>query len=804
RANKLLICAPSNAAVDEIVKRLKSGIRDEAGNTFFPSVVRVGQADNISSTVRDTTLDFLVEKALNAYGGDSETSRVAGDKSISDSQSQLLLGVTGRTRRDGKVGAQASAAKDEQRTAMDSQRTLRRQLDEVNAEIRELELRMQSTDPSDTAAMRGLRDQFRQCNEQKRSTMQKLNLERSRMREATEKVDATKRKIRLQILQTADILSCTLSGSGHDIMTSLGCTFDTVIIDEAAQSVELACLIPLKYGCERCILVGDPNQLPPTVLSQPAMQYMYNQSMFVRIQKNSPSLVSLLSIQYRMHPEISAFPSKLFYESRLKDGPDMDKKQAAPWHKNPNYPPFTFFNIYSGREQTDGLHSVYNAAEVDAAAQLVFSLCSDFPSLSWKQKIGIITPYKRQLRMLTTKFKLIFGPSIIEAIEFNTVDGFQGQEKEVIIFSCVRAGGSGVGFLSDERRMNVGLTRARKSLFVLGNADSLASSPLWRQMTDDARSRRLLKDSTMPLFGRQVRNGSKLDCLLGDAANTMDKGTDGEGSRDLFTMEPIDDEALSRFNKAIENIKVGDCGPGADVPESGDKRMYAAPEGDNGAELAMMYDTLPDKTAGKRNSSRDESHRKRPRQSQSPAASRSSSKPANGASQSTTLPDSLDSKRLNPELQHGDSSRSTSLRPPLPTASVPNGQDRQVQLHAEREKQRSSLFIPRKRGPRTSSREPSGEHSRVSSSVQEPTTPVEMRPPPPPPSVPPPPPPAEYSPPPLKNAATIHLDHTWTASPHGMIRIEDLLQMKYPHNQTRFDDRVMSRPFLDCRRRLMR
>ncbi|KAJ2440651.1 DEAD-box type RNA helicase, partial [Coemansia sp. RSA 2424] len=535
--NKLLICAPSNAAVDEIVKRLKSGIRNDDGKTFFPSVVRVGQSDSISSTVRDTTLDFLMDKALNAYSADGESSRIAGDKSISDSQSQLLLDIAGRSRREGKVVAQASAAKEEQATAIESQRVLRQQLDEVNAEHRELEAQMQSLDPSDISAMSGLREKLWQCTVRRKGIFQKLNSERSRAREASQKMDATKHKIRLQILQRTDILCCTLSGSGHELLTSLGCSFDTVIIDEAAQSVELSCLIPLKYGCERCILVGDPNQLPPTVLSQTAAQFMYNQSMFVRIQKNSPSLVSLLSIQYRMHPEISVFPSRLFYESRLKDGPDMDKKQAAPWHSNARYPPFTFFNIRSGREQTDSSHSVFNMAEVDAAAQLVFSLCKDYPRLHWKQKIGIITPYKKQLRCLTTKFKQLFGPAITDAIEFNTVDGFQGQEKEVIIFSCVRAGGSGVGFLSDERRMNVGLTRARKSLFVLGNADMLVSNPLWKQMIGDAKTRGLLKESPLPLFGCHVRSGATLDNLLKDSAKKLDGDADGEGSRAEFAIE---------------------------------------------------------------------------------------------------------------------------------------------------------------------------------------------------------------------------------------------------------------------------
>ncbi|KAJ1888140.1 DEAD-box type RNA helicase, partial [Kickxella alabastrina] len=311
--NKLLICAPSNAAVDEIVKRLKCGIRNDDGRTFFPRVVRVGQSDSISSTVRDTTLDFLLDKALNAFSGGGDSNGITEDKGISDSQSSMLLEIAGRSRREGKIVTQAVSAKQDQRTAMDSQQNLRRQVNEIMAEIESLNEKMTKVESSDISTMLGLRETLHQAHQKKRALYQKLDNERARVREATRTMDATKHKVRLQILQKTDILCCTLSGSGHEILTTLNCTFDTVIIDEAAQSIELSCLIPLKYGCERCILVGDPNQLPPTVLSQTAAQYMYNQSMFVRIQKNSPQSVSLLSIQYRMHPEISVFPSRLFY-----------------------------------------------------------------------------------------------------------------------------------------------------------------------------------------------------------------------------------------------------------------------------------------------------------------------------------------------------------------------------------------------------------------------------------------------------------------------------------------------------------
>ncbi|KAJ1719377.1 DEAD-box type RNA helicase, partial [Coemansia erecta] len=193
-------------------------------------------------------------------------------------------------------------------------------------------------------------------------------------------------------------------------------------------------------------------------------------------------------------------------------------------------------------------HSVFNMAEVDAATQLVLSLCLNYPKLPWRQRIGIITPYKQQLRKLVEKFKQVFGERVTDAIEFNTVDGFQGQEKDVIIFSCVRAGGQGVGFLADERRMNVGLTRARKSLFVLGNAELLTVSPLWKQLVEESKARRLLKDTRLPLFGCRAPPGSKAPNLFQHVDSTA---ADGEGDRAEFTMETIDDAALDRRNTAV-------------------------------------------------------------------------------------------------------------------------------------------------------------------------------------------------------------------------------------------------------------
>lgn len=144
--------------------------------------------------------------------------------------------------------------------------------------------------------------------------------------------DIERRKFQAAILQGANIVCATLSGSAHNVLLQTKMYFETVIIDEAAQSVELSALIPLKYGCKQCIMVGDPNQLPPTVLSQEAANFKYEQSLFVRMFTNFPDRVHMLNVQFRMHPEISKFPSDEFYKSKLKDGPHNHIYTKREWH----------------------------------------------------------------------------------------------------------------------------------------------------------------------------------------------------------------------------------------------------------------------------------------------------------------------------------------------------------------------------------------------------------------------------------------------------------------------------------------
>lgn len=245
---------------------------------------------------------------------------------------------------------------------------------------------------------------------------------------------------------------------------------------------------------------SDPNQLPPTVKSREATNAGYNRSLFVRLNAAAPEATHLLSIQYRMHPDISSFPSKAFYESRLSDGPEMAALTKQPWHDSASqlYPPYAFLHVRGGREEKGRHHSLLNRGEAEVAVALYAKLCQEFgTTLDMKFRVGVITTYKAQLGELKRQFRKRFGDDVLTAVDFNTVDGFQGQEKDIIILSCVRGGQderNGIGFLSDERRMNVALTRARSSLFILGDSKALQQNKNWSKLIEDAQERGALRE----------------------------------------------------------------------------------------------------------------------------------------------------------------------------------------------------------------------------------------------------------------------------------------------------------------------
>ena len=439
---KLLVCAPSNAAVDELVMRFKAGIKTLDGVEHKVNVVRLGRSDAMNENVKDITLDELVNKRLGLTSNDKDF----------EANAQLFT-----------KHKNVSAKLNEVRDQMDS--------GEFKGE-----------------ALEKITNDFHNLRRQKADLGKQIDNAKDEQKLAVRNKDIQRRREQEKVLKEAHIVCGTLSGSGHDMFQNMSLEFETVIVDEAAQCVEMSALIPLKYGCAKCILVGDPKQLPPTVFSKEAAAFQYEQSLFVRMQKNHPQDVHLLDTQYRMHPEISFYPSWTFYDGRLVDGGNMAVLRKQPWHKSYLLGPYRFFDV-QGQHESRG-HSLINTNEVKVALKLYARLINDYRSIDFRGKVGVITPYKSQLKYLRDRFISEYGNDITKDVMFNTTDAFQGREAEVIIFSCVRAAPSGgVGFLQDIRRMNVGLTRAKSSLWVLGNSQSLMRGQFWKKLVVDAQRR---------------------------------------------------------------------------------------------------------------------------------------------------------------------------------------------------------------------------------------------------------------------------------------------------------------------------
>jgi len=408
-------------------------------------VIRLGRSEAINANVIDVTLEELVNAKLNMaskkHGGDDIHKFIAAHKATSEELNNL-----------------------------------RNQVDELKASGKPV-----------------ASDQDRQFEVLKRRKLQlsnQIDAARDNGDVVARDAELSRRRVQQEILDGAHVICSTLSGSGHEMFQGLSIEFETVVIDEAAQSIELSALIPLKYGCSKCILVGDPKQLPPTVLSREAARFQYEQSLFVRMQRNHSDDIHLLDTQYRMHPEISVFPSKTFYDARLLDGPGMAKLRTRPWHQSKVLGPYRFFDVQGHHQSAPRSHSLINLAEIEIALKLFHRLVTDCKGYDFRGKVGIITPYKSQLRELKTRFAQRYGDSVFATAEFNTTDAFQGRESEIIIFSCVRASlNKGIGFLSDIRRMNVGITRAKCSLWVLGNSQSLTQGEFWGRLIQDAKTR---------------------------------------------------------------------------------------------------------------------------------------------------------------------------------------------------------------------------------------------------------------------------------------------------------------------------
>lgn len=569
------MCAPSNAAINEIIDRMEDALVDCDGSKLQLNIVRLGAGSNkekqaqmqarnqaggksapaASMPFHDRiSLDNLV-KEHRASGGDSTTAASAD-------------GAQPRSSAD--LSTPLSILKDRAARALDEHRALAKQSNDIHDRIKQLQHLIQVEDmqaehemdlkraeekrasspamaaassaaPSSTLSQRATYEkELAELEIQKRAVLQRKNEQnhvvtqlKSRERVEARTALSPTDSLRASILQGAYVILTTLSGAGIEFFRNLKLSFSTVIVDESAQSSEVASLIPLKYNVKRCILVGDPSQLSATVKSRRAVEYAWKQSLFQRLQLNQPEGVEMLTTQYRMHWEIVRWPSSMFYEGRLQTAPELCEELVKAGHVSMQpaasaasshapkidlrLAPYVLYDVVHGRESSGQRASLFNIAEADLTVQLFLFLRKQLAaqasavaggarssapavrpnSVTLTHRIGVISPYQRQVSELRRRFSSDLSAAEMAVLEIDSVDAFQGREKDFIIFSCVRAQvddgsarRSGIGFLSEFARLNVALTRARLGMYIVAHAATVSQDATWASLVSDARARR--------------------------------------------------------------------------------------------------------------------------------------------------------------------------------------------------------------------------------------------------------------------------------------------------------------------------
>uniref|UniRef100_A0A1B6KSE0 AAA+ ATPase domain-containing protein n=2 Tax=Graphocephala atropunctata TaxID=36148 RepID=A0A1B6KSE0_9HEMI len=429
---RILLCAPSNAAIDDIFVRLINFRQNKLTKCAKYNMVRIGRSEN--KNVSGLTLDSIVERELQKHRNiqDNEEERKMELSHLEAKKNQLEY----QKKHPGLKGG------DE-----DYLITLQEKL---------------------TATERAIEDL-------KSGRVKKLE-----GRELREK----KRELEVHILENAHIIATTLSSCFNSQMAhalslrklNLSCC----IVDEATQCIEPDTLIPLMLGVNNLVLVGDPQQLPATVLSQKAKLFGLERSLFARHQQwwlkqprdAANNHCHFLNTQYRMHPAIAQWPSEYFYRKEVLSHESLESRSAQ-------FPLQPYVVLSHERSQSQDECNYHEGVMV---VNLVRKIRESnlFESTT---TIGIITPYNRQKDLIKKKL----GSK--QNVEVGSVDSYQGRERDIIIFSCVRT--EGVGFMSGVERLNVALTRARQSLIIVGNFKSLEKDTTWASLLNNAKERRV-------------------------------------------------------------------------------------------------------------------------------------------------------------------------------------------------------------------------------------------------------------------------------------------------------------------------
>ncbi|XP_043514484.1 helicase sen1-like [Frieseomelitta varia] len=438
---KILVCAPSNAAIDEIVLRLlniRTIIKENSKTKPF-KMVRIGQSEMMHPKVKNISVTELAKREIKKNNSNTV---------CSDSTENEKLFIQSKM------------------NAIQCELNNSSNLDEAYKE----HLRMKLADLA---------------------VKEELLRSRISLNDTNKQNSKLQREMEYKILDFADIITCTLSscyvGQMESIFGINKKRISVCIVDEATQSCEAETLIPLMLGINILILVGDSNQLPATILSTQAKKYGLDQSIFSRVQNafdlqpNNP--IIMLDTQYRMQHDILSWPNKFFYGGKIKNAVEYNDK--FPFY------PYRILNLNTNQNDDNS-----NDEEADFIANIFYCMLNFANLDNWESGIscGILTPYNNQKSMIQTKTnQILFSmPNNVRKkirLEVNTVDSFQGQDCDVIIISCVRS--HKIGFLSDRQRLCVALTRAKQSLIICGNFNAFMRYPMWNSLIADAKSRKV-------------------------------------------------------------------------------------------------------------------------------------------------------------------------------------------------------------------------------------------------------------------------------------------------------------------------
>lgn len=434
RGRSVLATADSNVAVDNMVEMLAAGGAD---------VVRVGHPARVTPALRAHTLDGRLQESETWRASRELRERAFGVKDRQDD----LTHPSGRYRR-----------------GMSNER------------IRELAQQGRGSRGVSASKIREMAEWIELQEEADELFERSDRLEEEAVRE---------------LLDAADVVCSTNSTAGSEVLADR--RFDVVVVDEATQATEPSCLVPLVRG-DRVVMAGDHRQLPPTVLSLEAADRGLDRSLFERwAEAHGDEVLEMLTVQYRMHETIMRFSGDRFYGGRLQAAEEVrDHTLRGLGYEDARIDgdlrsvllpedPVVFVDT-AGMETRERQRGDSSSRENPDEAELVARIADNLRWAGLREgQIGVISPYADQVDRIRREL------DDAEELEVHTVDGFQGREKEAIVVSLVRSNESGeVGFLTDVRRLNVALTRARRKLVVVGDSTTVRSEEVYREFMDYA------------------------------------------------------------------------------------------------------------------------------------------------------------------------------------------------------------------------------------------------------------------------------------------------------------------------------